>query len=219
MEGYLYFNENMKIIDQALKSIDGEVMGELIADCEETLRGGHKIVASGLGKNVPICDKFVGTMLSMGLEAGFLHTNSAVHGDMGMVHEGDLVIILTKSGSTQESVYLAKLLKMRPGVKLWLLTFQKHSELADLLDKKLVIEMTQEGDLWNIVPNNSTTINLIVLQTVAIELSRRLELVLERDFKPNHPGGAIGAHLQSENVSSLSERRRAVEKHYIPWGS
>ena len=191
-----YFINDMRIFEDSLKSIDVKQMDGLIDDCERTLRDGHKIIASGLGKNVPVCDKFCGTMLSMGLEANFLHTNTAVHGDMGMVKPGDLVIILTKSGETTESVYLEELLEKRQGVKLWLLSFKKHSILADKMDNKVIIKLEHEGDLWNIVPNYSTTLNLIVLQKVAIELSRRFNLDLNSDFKPNHPGGAIGASLK-----------------------
>lgn len=154
------------------------------------------MVVSGLGKNAPVCDKFVGMMLSMGMSAAFLHTNTAVHGDMGMVRPGDLVIVLTKSGSTAESVYLVDLLKRRRGVTLWLLSFSEHSELADSMDKKLIVKMEHEGDPWNIVPNNSTTLTLIILQNLALELAGRLHLDLLRDFKPNHPGGAIGANLR-----------------------
>ena len=88
-----YFFEDCRIIEDALKSIDINELNKLLDACEKTIKSGHKIVASGLGKNVPICDKFVGTMLSMGLNANFLHTNTAVHGDMGMVKSGDLVII------------------------------------------------------------------------------------------------------------------------------
>lgn len=194
---FSYFEKNDKIIEDALKSISKTDLERLISSCEMTLRSGHRIVASGLGKNVPICDKFVGTMLSLGLDAGFLHTNSAVHGDMGMVRPGDLVILLTKSGNTSESVYLAELLMKREGVQIWLLSFEEHSMLADMLENRLIVHMEHEGDQWNIVPNNSTTLNLIVLQTVAIELSRRLGLELERDFKPNHPGGDIGNRLKN----------------------
>ena len=200
--GYHYFEKTVRLIDDALKSISDEAMTALIDDCEKALRSGHKIIASGLGKNVPICEKFEGTMLSLGLDAQFLHTNSAVHGDLGMVKDGDLVIVLTKSGSTQESVYLANLLKERSkqgkGISIWLLTFKENGVLSSVVDKKLVIHLEHEGDLWNIVPNNSTTLNLIVLQTVAIELSKRLGLDLEKNFKPNHPGGAIGASLRHE---------------------
>ncbi len=190
-----YFEANAAIICRALRSIQREPLERLIADCESTLQAGRRIIASGLGKNVPICEKFEGTMLSLGLDANFLHTNSAVHGDMGMVREGDLVILLTKSGSTAESVYLAERLKRRAGVKLWLLSFMERSELADGMENKLIIQLEHEGDLWDVIPNNSTTLNLIVLQTVAIELSKRMGLTLEGDFKPNHPGGAIGAQL------------------------
>lgn len=190
-----FFDMNSRIIGNALDSISEHDMERLISDCERTIRKGHKVIASGLGKNVPICDKFVGTMLSLGLDAGFLHMNSAVHGDMGMVHKGDLVIILTKSGATAETVYLVELLRKREDVKLWLISFEQQSVLADTMENKILIQMEHEGDLWDIVPNNSTTLNLIVLQTVAVELSRRLRLDLERDFKPNHPGGAIGERL------------------------
>ena len=194
-----YFADNSKILREALKSIRMDQMESLISDCEKTLKAGHKIIASGLGKNVPICDKFTGTMLSFGFDAAFMHTNTAVHGDMGMVHPGDLVIILTKSGSTAESVYLENLLEKRKGVKLWLLSFNEHSDLADSMANKLIINLEHEGDLWDVAPNNSTTLNLIVLQEVAIELSRRFGLDLVKDYKPNHPGGAIGAALRQMN--------------------
>jgi len=194
-----YFSENIRIMKNALKSICLDQMEALLSDCEETLKTGHKIITSGLGKNVPICDKFTGTMLSFGFDAAFMHTNTAVHGDMGMVHPGDLVIILTKSGSTAESVYLENLLEKRKGVKLWLLSFKKHGDLSDSMKNKVIINMEHEGDLWDIAPNNSTTLNLIVLQEVAIELSRRFGIDLVKDYKPNHPGGAIGATLRQMN--------------------
>lgn len=197
MKEYMYFEKNMNYIEQALRSIPQKDMTLLIDDCENTLKKGHKVIASGLGKNVPICDKFVGSMLSMGMDAGFLHTNSAVHGDLGMVKPGDLVIVLTKSGSTAESVYLVDLLRKREGVHLWILTGQNKSVLADAVNNKIVFDLEHEGDQWNILPNNSTTVNLIVLQTLAMELSKRMGITLEQ-FKPNHPGGAIGARLSHE---------------------
>lgn len=193
-----YFIDDTKCIEDALKSIDVSQMDKLIKDCEVTLKKGKKIVASGLGKNVPICDKFVGTMWSLGLNANFLHTNTAVHGDMGMLNPGDLVIILTKSGATKESIYLEDLLEKRKNIQLWLLSFEEDSFLARRMKNRLIIKLTHEGDLWNIVPNHSTTINLIVLQKLAIELSKRMKLDVNKDFKPNHPGGAIGEILNYE---------------------
>ena len=79
-------------------------------------------------------------------------------------------------------------------MNLWLLTFKKHSVMSEKM-KSLVINLEHEGDLWNIMPNNSTTLNLIVLQSLAMNLAKRMELTLD-DFKPNHPGGAIGSQLK-----------------------
>ena len=192
------FKDTINVLDRALRSVDLVRFEKLIDEAKETLVAGGKVIASGLGKNVPICEKFVGTLWSLGLNAGFLHTNSAVHGDMGMVRSGDLVILLTKSGATSESVYLAHQLLKRQGVNIWLLTFSAHSPLVELLGegKCVVVELEHEGDPWNIVPNDSTTVNLIILQTLAMRLAQELNLELERDFKPNHPGGAIGERLR-----------------------
>lgn len=192
-------SKNIEIIAKAIESVDEVQFNNLLIACETVLKSGHKIIVSGLGKNVPICDKFVGTMLSLGMNAGFLHTNSAVHGDLGMIRPGDLVIILTKSGSTIESVYLTELIQKRPDVDIWLLSFKSNSILTEKigLDKSLIITMEHEGDLWNIVPNNSTTLNLIILQTLAIELSKKMGITLS-DFKENHPGGAIGDQLRNK---------------------
>lgn len=93
-----YFERQLKEIEHSIHSIDMDVFEKMVNMAVETIKLGHKIIVSGLGKNVPICDKFVGSMISLGLDAYFLHTNSAVHGDMGIVKDGDMVIILTKSG-------------------------------------------------------------------------------------------------------------------------
>ena len=177
-------------------SIDENVFEELVKDSAETLKNGNKLIVSGLGKNVPVCDKFVGTMNSFGLNAQYMNTNSAVHGDLGMIHKGDLVIILTKSGETAESVYLNNLIKKRD-CKRWLLTFEKNSTLVRDMPKSLIISLEHEGDKWNIAPNNSTTLNLIVLQMLAVRLSDEMNVDLS-EFKANHPGGHIGELLKNE---------------------
>lgn len=188
-----YFNDVMRILNDSVESLDATQFRKLVNQCKETLAGGNQIIVTGLGKNVPICDKFVGTMLSLGLRASFLHTNSAVHGDLGIVHSGDLVIVLTKSGETKESIYLVEKLKERK-VELWLLTFSKESTLTNRIDNCIVLELEHEGDKWNIMPNNSTTMNLIVLQGIAMHLAEEMEVGLD-DFKRNHPGGHIGKEL------------------------
>ena len=189
-----YFEKQLAEIDHSIHSLDEKVFRKWVADAVQVIDSGHKIIVTGLGKNVPICEKFVGSMVSLGMNAFFLHTNSAVHGDMGVVKEGDMVIILTKSGETEESVYLARLLKDR-GAALWLLTFEKESTLTKEIPNCVILDLQHEGDLWNMMPNNSTTINLIVLQGLAMQIAKERGMHIG-DFKRNHPGGHIGELLR-----------------------
>ena len=190
-----YFERQLEELDYSVHSLDEKLFARLVDEAAAVIEDGHKIIVSGLGKNVPICEKFVGSMVSLGLDAHFLHTNSAVHGDMGIVKDGDMVILLTKSGETEESVYLARLLKKR-SVHMWLLTFCRQSTLTREIPDSIILDLNHEGDLWNIMPNNSTTINLIVLQGLAMMIARKKGLRIE-DFKRNHPGGHIGEILKN----------------------
>ena len=193
-----YFNNVLDVLNDSIESIDENIYNSLVDQCEKTIKSGHKIIASGLGKNVPICEKFVGTLNSLGIDARFLHTNTAVHGDLGMVSKDDLVILLSKGGNTVETVALAGYLKER-GTNTWLLAFNENGKTSEIVKQRLILRLKEEGDDWDIVPNNSTTVNLIVLQGIAIELGRRMGVTLD-DFRVNHPGGGIGARLRGEQI-------------------
>ncbi len=188
-----HFQDSMKILTKAVDSIQAEQFSDLEECALTTLKKGGKIIVSGLGKNVPICEKFVGTMNSVGISAAFMHTNSAAHGDLGLVHSEDLVIVLTKSGETMESIYLVELLQ-RKKCQIFLISFQKNSTLYQKLQHRLMIDLEHEGDLWNILPNHSATLNLIVLQELAMNLIKKLDIPLDV-LKENHPAGAIGKQL------------------------
>lgn len=193
-----YFERQLLEFDHAIHSLDEPTFRRWVDEAVEALQAGHKIVVSGLGKNVPICDKFVGSMVSLGLDAYFLHTNSAVHGDMGVVKDGDMVILLTKSGETSESIYLVRFLKERD-INLWLLTFNPDSTLTHEIPNSVILDLENEGDQWNIMPNNSTTVNLIILQGLVMQIAERMDLTLN-DFKRNHPGGNIGTRLRGTDL-------------------
>lgn len=188
-----YFDRQLKEFENSIHSMDMDLFERWVEEGAETLKSGHKIIVSGLGKNVPVCEKFVGSMQSLGLEAYFMNTNSAVHGDMGVVKPGDMVVILTKSGETVESIYLTRLLKKR-NVNMWLLTFSRESTLTREIENSVVLDLVHEGDQWNIMPNNSTMINLIVLQGLAMKISDVMGITLD-EFRGNHPGGHIGEVL------------------------
>lgn len=189
-----YYEEVINVIKDSIESIPEDTYEQVISECVETLNNGGKIIASGLGKNVPICEKFVGTLNSLGIDARFLHTNTAVHGDLGMVSKKDIVFLLTKGGNTSETVVLGEHLKNR-GTNTWLMSFYGDGKASKVVDKKLIMHLINEGDEWDIVPNNSTTVYLIVLQGIALEIGKRLGITLD-DFRVNHPGGGIGARLE-----------------------
>ena len=193
-----YFNNTLRIINQTFEKLDVKLWDEVVSHCHNILENGGKIIASGLGKNVPICEKFVGTLNSFGLDARFLHTNTAIHGDLGIVNKKDLVFLLSKSGNTEESIVLANYLIER-GCEVWLLSCNENCTLATMLEHKIILDLEHEGDLWDIAPNNSTTVFLMFLQGVAIELSKRNFVYLE-NFKVNHPGGSIGKKLSENKI-------------------
>lgn len=193
-----YYKDVLDVIRDSMESIPEDIYEQIVSECVDTLKNGGKIIASGLGKNVPICEKFVGTMNSLGMDARFLHTNTAVHGDLGMVDENDLVFVLSKGGSTHETVALARYLRDRQ-INTWLMSFTEHCKSAEIVKNKLILHLLNEGDEWDIVPNNSTTVYLIVLQGIALEISKRMGITLE-DFGRNHPGGGIGARLSGKSL-------------------
>jgi arabinose-5-phosphate isomerase len=189
-----YFKDQLQILSESFETLEQNDFDILSHRCSLALCAGGKIIASGLGKNVPICEKFVGTMNSLGLDARFLHTNTAIHGDLGMVNPHDLVLLLSKSGNTVESILLANHLIQR-GCETWLLSFSKNSKLSSILKNSIIMDLKNEGDLWDIVPNNSTTIYLILLQGLALHIAADAGIQLH-DFKMNHPGGGIGEKLR-----------------------
>jgi len=191
-----HLESQLKALRHIIDNLDREKLSVLLDEMVETVNRGNKIITTALGKNVPICEKFTGTLLSLGINAYFLHTNSAVHGDLGVVKRGDLVLILTKSGSTEESVYLYDHLLVKKA-NVWLMTYNPEGELTKRAEKKIVLHLDHEGDKWNLVPNNSSIGYLFILQALAMELAERLNVSLE-EFKENHPGGYIGKVARGE---------------------
>lgn len=178
----------------AIEKLDEGLLNELLEDCYQTIQKGNKIVVSGLGKNVSVADKFVGSMLSLGLSANFLHTNSAVHGDLGMIKDGDLIIVLSKSGKTLESLNLAHQLEQRKVIT-WGISFEDDSELSKAVQKHLTLKIKHEELKWDLVPINSSLVYLTILQGLVLSLADKFDIQLE-EFKKNHPGGNIGERLK-----------------------
>jgi len=189
-----YFKQQINAMVKAYKSYDEKMTDRLLSDCLKTIKEKRSIIATALGKNVPICEKFIGTLNSVSINAHFMHANSAIHGDLGLVKKGDVVIILSKSGETEETIVLSLLLTKRKS-KNWLLTCSKNSTTEKIVKNAVIFNLIDEGDPWNIIPNNSTLIFLMFLQALAMAIIEELKIPL-KVFKANHPGGAIGKILK-----------------------
>ena len=183
----------IKEISRSVDTIDKEQFENLVSDCLSTIADGKRIIISGLGKNGPICEKVADSMASIGIPVVYVNTGTALHGSFGYINDGDLVILISKSGNTPETIQAAKTIRANKECLILGFTFNGNSELIQtgVVDKAMIINLDQEGDPWNIMPMNSTTVTLIVLQALALELIDKLGLT-KADFLKNHPGGGIG---------------------------
>ena len=114
-----------------------------------------------------------------------------------MVGKKGIVFLLSKGGNTSETVMLGDYLNQR-GTNTWQLSFCGDGRASKVVEKKMIMHLINEGDERDIVPNNSTTVYLILLQGIALEVGKRMGIKLE-DFKVNHPGGGIGERLSKKS--------------------
>lgn len=152
-----------------------------------------RIVISGIGKSAIIAQKIVATLNSTGSPSIFLHAADAIHGDIGMVQQEDVVIIISKSGESPEIKILLPLIK-NFGNCLIGITGNMESYLAKRSDFVLNTTVDQEACPNNLAPTTSTTAQLVMGDVMAICLMEKRGFKVE-DFAKFHPGGALGKKL------------------------
>src|ERR1700743_2426687 len=163
---------------------------ELVIRCGE---GRGRVVVTGMGKSGIIAQKIAATLSSTGSPALFLHPAEAVHGDLGVLMPGDLVIALSSSGETEEILRLLATLK-RKGDALVSFTCNQASTLAQASDVALDCSVAREACGLNLAPTASTTAMLALGDALAIAVSLRKGFRPE-DFAELHPGGKLGKKL------------------------
>ena len=151
------------------------------------------LVFSGIGKSAIIAQKIVATMNSTGTTAVFMHAADAIHGDLGIVREGDIVVILSKSGETPEIKVLVPLIKLR-GNKIVAMVGNRQSYLASQADFILDVTVDEEAIPGSLAPTSSTTAQLVMGDALALILMRCRGFSTD-DFAKFHPGGALGKQL------------------------
>jgi arabinose-5-phosphate isomerase len=152
-----------------------------------------RIIVCGIGKSGIIAQKIAATLSSTGTAAIFLHAAEAAHGDLGMVMPGDVVICISKSGSTEEFYALVPILK-RLETPIIAMTGNQHSPLAERAEVVLDISVEKEACPHDLAPTASTTAALVMGDALAVALVEKRHFSRE-DFALRHPSGALGKKL------------------------
>lgn len=156
-----------------------------------------RVVVTGLGKSGLVGAKLAATLASTGTPAFFVHAADALHGDSGMVGPDDLLLAISKSGTTAEVVRFAEVVAAR-GVEVVAVTgCGGESALCKLATATVDIGVTSEADPFDLVPTTSTTVTLVVGDALALALMAARGFG-PADFHRHHPGGALGARLAGE---------------------
>lgn len=152
-----------------------------------------RLVVTGIGKSAIIAQKIVATMNSTGTPALFMHAADAIHGDLGMIQDNDIVMLLSRSGNTPEIKVLVPILKMRRN-RMIAMVSDTQSYLAQQADIIINAYAEHEACPNNLAPTSSTTAQLVMGDALAIAL---LECrgFSPSDFAKYHPGGALGKKL------------------------
>ncbi len=173
-----------------------------------------KVVVTGVGKNLHIAEKISATLASTGTTSVVLNPTQAMHGDLGMLNNGDQLLVLSYSGETDELISLIPAVK-RLGVGIIAMTGVTDSALAEGSDVVIEVHVDQEACPFNMAPTASTTASLAVGDALAMVLleARGFE---QEDFASLHPAGAIGRAL----LVHISEiMRRDARLASVPIGA
>ena len=178
-------NGIISLIDQLDESFVRAV--ELLHHC----RG--KVVVTGLGKSGLICRKIAATLSSTGTPSLFLHAGDGIHGDLGMIMKGDIVLAVSNGGETEEILKLLPHIRLL-GLKLIVMTGNPESSLAKAGDVVLNVGVKEEACPLGLTPTSSTTAALAMGDALAIVLLEKRGFK-EEDFAIRHPGGTLGRKL------------------------
>lgn len=193
---------------EAIAKLVDFVNDDFVKTVEIIYNGTGRLVVTGIGKSAIIAQKIVATLNSTGTPSLFLHASEAIHGDLGMVQPGDVVICISKSGNSPEIKVLVPLLK-RFGNKLVAITGNTTSFLGKEADYVLNTYVESEACPNNLAPTNSTTAQLVIGDALAVCLMEMRNFTAE-DFAKYHPGGALGKKLLLRVGDMLDTTHRPV---------
>jgi arabinose-5-phosphate isomerase len=187
--------EARALLELAMR-LDGSMLAPFARATElvvEAAVRGNRVIVLGMGKSGLIARKIAATLCSTGTPAHFLHPAEALHGDLGMIAAGDVVIALSLSGETDELLALLPVLQ-RLGNKVISLCGEPRSTLAQASAVWLDVSVAKEAGAMDLAPTASTTVMLALGDALALEVSR-VRGFAASDFAELHPGGRLGRRL------------------------
>jgi arabinose-5-phosphate isomerase len=177
----------------ALAALQDRIGPEFAQACELLLGCRGRVVCIGMGKSGHIATKIAATMASTGTPAFFVHPGEASHGDLGMVTDSDVVLLLSNSGETEEILMIVPVLK-RQGNAIIAMTGRPNSRMAKLADVHLDASAPEEACPLGLAPTSSTTTALVLGDALAVALLEARGFTAD-DFARSHPAGALGRRL------------------------
>ena len=187
----------------AITKLERSINNDFVSVINLILTAKGRLIVAGIGKSANIASKMVATFNSTGQPAVFLHAADAIHGDLGNIQDGDVVICISKSGNTSEVKALVPFIKDM-GNKIIALTGNLKSFLAKESDFTLDVSVDKEACPNNLAPTSSTTAQLVMGDAIAISLLASKDFS-DKDFARFHPGGTLGKRLYLKLADILSE--------------
>nr|WP_246454595.1 KpsF/GutQ family sugar-phosphate isomerase [Hyunsoonleella aquatilis] len=209
-------NNKSRIIETARQTIDMEskaisnlatLLDDDFADAVELIFNSKgRVIITGVGKSAIIAQKIVATLNSTGTPSIFMHAADAIHGDLGLILEDDVVICISKSGNTPEIKVLVPLIKMAEN-KMIAITGNVASFLGQQADHVLNAFVEKEACPNNLAPTTSTTAQIVIGDALAVCLLEKRGFS-SNDFAKYHPGGSLGKklYLRVNDIASVNRK-------------
>lgn len=207
-----------KIIPVALRTIELEtnavnglkafIDAGFVTAVEKISASGGRLIVSGIGKSAIIAQKIVATLNSTGTPSIFMHAADAIHGDLGMIQNNDIVLVISKSGNSPEIKVLAPLVKSFGNILIGMVG-NTQSFLALNSDIVLNTTVDQEACPINLAPTSSTTAQMVMGDALAVCLMELKEFNTN-DFAKYHPGGTLGKKLYLKVAEMASQNAKPL---------
>jgi len=196
--------QTIQMESDAISNLSALIDNDFAEAVELIYKSKGRVIVTGIGKSAIIATKIVATLNSTGTPSVFMHAADAIHGDLGLILKDDVVICISKSGSTPEIKVLVPLIK-KASNKMIAITGNKDSFLGKQSDFVLNSYVEKEACPNNLAPTTSTTAQLVIGDALAVCLLK-LRGFSEKDFAKYHPGGSLGKrlYLRVQDISSVN---------------